>query len=74
MFTWALYCLFGYDPFDSLFAVISIQGNNGLDLGIVTSQIHPVLKIVSMLNMWVGRLEIYPVLITIRTAFEIFKR
>ncbi len=74
MFTWALFCLFGYDPFDSLFATVSLQGNNGLDLGIITPQIPPVLKIVSMLNMWVGRLEIYPVLITMRTVFEIFKR
>ncbi|OEC93851.1 MULTISPECIES: TrkH family potassium uptake protein [Methanobrevibacter] len=74
MFTWALFCFFGHDPFDSLFATVSLQGNNGLDLGIITNQIHPVLKIVSMLNMWIGRLEIYPVLITLRTVFEIFKR
>ncbi|MGN0176886.1 MAG: TrkH family potassium uptake protein [Methanobrevibacter sp.] len=74
MFTWALFCLFGYDPFKSLFVTVSIQGNNGLDLGIITSQINPILKIVSIINMWIGRLEIYPVLITIRTVFEIFKR
>ena len=74
MFTWALFCLFGYDPFNSLFTAMSLQGNNGLDLGIISSQMHPVLKIISMLNMWTGRLEIYPVLITLRAGFEIFKR
>ena len=74
MFTWALFCLFGYDPFRSLFAVMSLQGNNGLELGIINSTLHPVLKVVSMFNMWTGRIEIYPVLITLRAFFEIFKR
>ena len=74
MFTWALFCLFGYDPFRSLFAVMSLQGNNGLELGIINSALHPALKVVSMFNMWTGRIEIYPVLITLRAFFEIFKR
>ncbi len=74
MFTWALFCLFGYDPFNSLFAAMSLQGNNGLELGIVTPELNPILKIVSMFDMWTGRLEIYPVLITLRAGFEIFKR
>ena len=74
MFTWALFCLFGYDPFRSLFAAMSLQGNNGLELGIINYTLNPVLKLVSMFDMWTGRLEIYPVLITLRAAFEIFKR
>ena len=74
MFTWALFCLFGYDPFRSLFAAMSLQGNNGLELGIINNALHPVLKVVSMFNMWTGRIEIYPVLITLRAFFEIFKR
>ena len=74
MFSWALFCLFGYDPIKSLFATMSLQGNNGLELGIINSSLHPVLKVVSMFNMWTGRLEIYPVLITLRAFFEIFKR
>ena len=74
MITWTLFCLLGYDPFKSLFSVVSLQGNNGLDLGILNNELNPILKIISMFNMWIGRLEIYPVLITLRTAFEIFKR
>ena len=74
MFTWALFCLFGYDPFKSLFAAMTLQGNNGLELGIINYTLNPILKIVSMFDMWTGRLEIYPVLITIRAFFEIFKR
>lgn len=74
MFTWALFCLFGYDPFRSLFAAMSLQGNNGLELGIINHTLNPILKLVSMFDMWTGRLEIYPVLITLRAVFEIFKR
>jgi trk system potassium uptake protein TrkH len=74
MFTWALFCLFGYDPFRSLFAAMSLQGNNGLELGVINHTLNPILKVVSMFDMWTGRLEIYPVLITLRAFFEIFKR
>ena len=74
MFTWALFCLYCYDPFRSLFAAMSLQGNNGLELGIINHTLNPILKVVSMFDMWTGRLEIYPVLITLRAFFEIFKR
>ena len=74
MFTWALFCLYGYDPFKSLFAAMSLQGNNGLELGIINHELNPVLKVVGIFDMWTGRLEIYPVLITLRAFFEIFKR
>ena len=74
MFTWALFCLFGYDPFKSLFAAITLQGNNGLELGIINYTLNPILKLVSIFDMWTGRIEIYPVLITLRAGFEIFKR
>ena len=74
MFTWALFCLYGYDPFRSLFAAMTLQGNNGLELGIINYTLNPVIKIVCMFDMWTGRLEIYPVLITLRAFFEIFKR
>ena len=72
--TWALFCLFGYDPFKSLFASMSLQGNNGLELGIIHHTMNPILKIVSMVNMWTGRLEIYPTLVLLRAGFEIFRK
>ena len=74
MFTWALFCLFGYDPFNSLFTAMSLQGNNGLELGIISTSLNPIIKVVCMFDMWTGRLEIYPVLITLRAFFEVFKR
>ena len=72
--TWALFCLYGHDPFYSLFDTISMQSNVGLSTGIITPAVETPLKIVCMFNMWTGRLEIYPVLITLRAMFEIFKR
>lgn len=72
--TWSIFCLYGYDPFKSLFGVISLQGNVGLDLGIITSNIEPLLKIVSIGNMWVGRLEIFPVLITLAGIYKFIRK
>ena len=74
LITWSLFCLFGHDPFKSLFDTMSIQGNVGLGLGEISSSLETPLKVISMFNMWTGRLEIYPVLITFRAIFEIFKR
>ncbi len=72
--TWLAFCFYGYSPFDSLFSIISLQGNNGLDVGILNNALHPVLKGVSILDMWIGRLEIYPMLVLFRAIFEIFKK
>ena len=74
LITWALFCLYGHDPFHSLFDTISIQGNVGLSLGEINFALEDPLKVISIFNMWTGRLEIYPVLITLRAFFEIFKR
>ncbi|WP_298501359.1 TrkH family potassium uptake protein [uncultured Methanobrevibacter sp.] len=74
LITWALFCLYGHDPFKSLFDTISIQGNVGLSLGEINFGLEDPLKIISIFNMWTGRLEIYPVLITLRAFFEVFKR
>ena len=74
LITWSLFCLYGHDPFKSLFDTMSIQGNVGLTLGEIIFSLETPLKVTSIFNMWTGRLEIYPVLIAIRAAFEIFKR
>ncbi|MBE6497719.1 MAG: TrkH family potassium uptake protein [Methanobrevibacter sp.] len=74
LITWALLCLYGHDPFDSLFFTISMQGNVGLEIGQMSQALELPLKVIGIFNMWIGRLEIYPVLITMRAFFEIFKR
>ena len=72
--TWILLCSYGHDPFNSLFFAISMQGNVGLEIGQMSQTLELPLKVVGIFAMWIGRLEIYPVLITFRAFFEIIKR
>ena len=71
--SWILLCSYGHDPFDSLFFTISMQGNVGLEIGQMSQSLELPLKVVGIFAMWIGRLEIYPVLITFRAFFEVFK-
>ncbi len=58
-----------YTLSDVVFEVASAQGNVGLSVGIT----HPTMSLVSKLmlcfNMWIGRLEIIPVLMLVRALF-----
>ena len=51
-----------------IFEVMSAQSNVGLTAGITGPGMPTVTKISLMLNMWVGRLEIIPVLVLFRAA------
>jgi len=53
---------------DALFEVASAQGNVGLSVGIVGPGVHPAAELMFVLNMWIGRLEIIPVLVFARAA------
>ena len=64
---WFIMTLYGYDPFTALFDVISIQSNNGLSTGIVYGGLPLPLKITLIFLMWIGRLEIIPILVVFRT-------
>ncbi len=57
---------FGYA--DALFEVASAQGNVGLSTGIVGPSMSPFGEGMLVLNMWIGRLEIIPVLVFLRSA------
>ena len=74
LITWILLCSYGHDPFNSLFFTVSMQGNVGLEIGQISQTLELPLKIMGIFNMWIGRLEILPVLVTFRAFFEIFKR
>ncbi len=64
----------GYSAVDSLFEVASAEGNVGLSVGI-TSPVMPLYeKIVLIIEMWAGRLEIYPVLILFLAPFRKYIR
>jgi trk system potassium uptake protein TrkH len=57
---------FGYA--DALFEVASAQGNVGLSTGITGPAMSPIAEGMFVLNMWVGRLEIIPVLVFVRAG------
>ncbi|MFB6137830.1 MAG: potassium transporter TrkG, partial [Halobacteriaceae archaeon] len=53
-----------------VFEVASAQGNVGLSAGITGPDSLPTAgKVVFLFNMWIGRLEIIPVLVTLRALF-----
>ncbi|WP_101296627.1 TrkH family potassium uptake protein [Halegenticoccus soli] len=57
---------FGYA--DAVFEVASAQGNVGLSTGITGPTMNPLAEGMFVLNMWIGRLEIIPVLVFLRSA------
>ncbi|WP_254768463.1 TrkH family potassium uptake protein [Salinilacihabitans rarus] len=53
------------------FEVASAQGNVGLSAGITGPETLPTAgKVMFLFNMWIGRLEIIPVLVTLRSLFR----
>jgi trk system potassium uptake protein TrkH len=53
---------------DALFEVASTQGNVGLSAGITGPGMSPIAEGMFVLNMWIGRLEIIPVLVFVRAG------
>jgi trk system potassium uptake protein TrkH len=54
-----------------IFEVASAQGNVGLSAGITGPESLPTLgKVLFLFNMWIGRLEIIPVLVLLRVGFK----
>ena len=59
----------GYSPLDAFFEVTSAQGNTGLSVMSLV-EMHWVGKVVLMLNMLLGRLEIFPLLVLIYAIYR----
>ena len=59
----------GFDLSDVIFEVASAQGNVGLSVGITGPTMPTLNKLVLCFNMWIGRLEIIPVLLLMRSLF-----
>lgn len=55
---------------DAIFEVCSAQGNVGLSVGVTAIDMNPVAKFMLILNMWVGRLEIIPILVLLRAIIK----
>ncbi len=62
--------LAGNDLGNSLFEVVSAQSNSGISSGIVQPGMPISVEIMLILNMWIGRLEIIPVLSMIGFALS----
>jgi trk/ktr system potassium uptake protein len=71
VFSWLPFLIFGYEPLDSLFEVVSAVGTVGLSSGISSQDLPSFLKGVLCVDMFIGRLEIIAVLILLypRTWF-----
>jgi trk system potassium uptake protein TrkH len=72
--SWLVLAQYGYDGLNSLFDVISAQGNNGMSMGIVSQQIPDLTQIFLIFNMWTGRIEIIPALVLFKGLLDIFRR
>ncbi|UPV76874.1 TrkH family potassium uptake protein (plasmid) [Halorussus limi] len=59
----------GFTLENVLFEVASAQGNVGLSSGITGPSMPTLAKVTFLFNMWIGRLEIIPVLVLLRGAF-----
>ena len=56
-----------------VFEVASAQGNVGLSTGITGPGMPTIPKLMLVFNMWIGRLEIIPVLVLLRALFTRFE-
>jgi len=72
--SWSILLFYGFDGMDSLFEITSAQGNVGLYTGIISNNMPDEAKLIMTFNMWIGRLEIIPVLVILRSIIEIFKK
>ncbi len=52
-----------------IFEVCSAQGNVGLTTGITSISMSPIGKSMLIFNMWIGRLEIIPIIVLIKSMF-----
>lgn len=56
---------------NSVFEVCSAQGNVGLSTGITHLHMPPTSKVMMIFSMWIGRLEIIPIIVLIKSLFGI---
>ena len=54
-----------------IFEVCSAQGNVGLSTGITNIGMEPAAKGMLIFNMWIGRLEIIPIIVLVKSMFGI---
>lgn len=60
---WLAFLAYGYPPLESLFEVSSAIATVGLSNGITSETLEPQLKAVLCAGMWLGRLEVFAMLV-----------
>ncbi len=55
---------------DAIFEVCSAQGNVGLSVGLTGLQMPDIAKVTLILSMWIGRLEIIPIMVLIKAIIS----
>jgi trk system potassium uptake protein TrkH len=60
----------GFSLGDIFFEVASAQGNVGLSTGLTGPELPAAGKLMLCFNMWLGRLEIIPILLFLRALFR----
>ncbi len=63
--SWVPFVVYGHDPLNALFDVVSATATTGLSTGVVSPALESPLKVILCLDMWLGRLEFMAVLILI---------
>jgi trk system potassium uptake protein TrkH len=61
--SWIPFVAYGYDPLDALFEVVSATGTVGLSVGITSTALEPLLKGVLCIDMLLGRVEVFALLV-----------
>ncbi|ACX72525.1 cation transporter [Methanocaldococcus vulcanius M7] len=69
-----IFIYLGYKPYDSIFDAVSFTSNIGISLGVVTLKTPVIGKIAGIVAMWIGRLEIIPVLVLFATLYLKIRR
>jgi len=64
-----IFLLYGYPAGEALFEVTSAIGTVGLSSGVTAVDLEPILKLVLSINMWLGRIEVLPLLYFIKYTF-----
>ncbi|ACV25259.1 TrkH family potassium uptake protein [Methanocaldococcus fervens] len=64
----------GYSPYNAIFDAVSFTSNIGMSLGVVTLETPIIGKIAGIIGMWIGRLEIIPVLVLLATLYLKIRR
>ncbi len=72
--SWIVFVSYGYDALNSLYEIASAQGNVGLSMGITSPTMPQIPQALMIFNMWIGRLEIIPVLVLVRALLIGFRK